>query len=160
MIRRNLVAAASGSLFALGLALSGMTQPAKVVAFLDVFGSWDPSLAFVMIGAIGVHMAFALRARRPDARPLLVERFSLPRSTRLDARLVGGAALFGLGWGAAGFCPGPAVVSLLALSANTLLFVGAMLVGMASYEFTMERRTRAKRDLPMDDAPHTSDLTA
>lgn len=130
MRRTQLVALASGVIFAVGLGLGGMTQPAKVIGFLDVFGAWDPTLAFVMLGAVIVHMPFAIRARRPEARPALAPRFVLPTKTRIDGRLVLGAVLFGIGWGAAGFCPGPSVVALVALSPSTWLFVAAMLLGM------------------------------
>ena len=140
MKRMHLVAFLSGLLFALGLGLSSMTNPAKVIAFLDVFGHWDPSLAFVMIGAVGVHLVFALRVRRPAARPVLAAHFVLPTSKTMDKRLVVGSALFGLGWGAAGFCPGPAVVSVVTLTPNTLLFVSAMIVGMLLHKFTIVRR--------------------
>ena len=119
----------SGAVFAIGLGLSGMTQPAKVVGFLDVTGEWDPSLAFVMMGAIAVHMMFAVRAKASGA-PLLAERYVLPTGRRLDPKLLGGAALFGVGWGISGFCPGPAIVSLVALKTETFAFVGAMLAGM------------------------------
>lgn len=140
MKRTHVVAFISGVLFALGLALSGMTQPRKVIAFLDVLGAWDPSLAFVMVGAIAVHIAFARRATRPAARPVLAERFVLPTSARIDGKLVTGAALFGLGWGAAGFCPGPALVSLVSFSWPTVLFVAAMLAGMVLHTVTMTPR--------------------
>ncbi len=136
----DVLAFVAGLLFAVGLGVAGMTQPAKVIGFLDVGGDWDPSLAFVMIGAIAVHMAFARRATRPAARPVLAERFMLPTSTRIDGKLVTGAALFGLGWGAAGFCPGPAIVSLVSLSWTTALFVAAMLAGMLLHTVTMTRR--------------------
>ncbi len=130
----GLVALAGGVVFAVGLCLSGMTQPAKVLGFLDVSripsGGWDPSLAFVMLGAIGVHFAFARRARLGQA-PLLAAKNELPKARGLDARLFAGAALFGLGWGIAGFCPGPAVVSLVTGSSPTLVFVAAMIAGMA-----------------------------
>lgn len=144
MKRMHAVTFVSGVLFALGLALSGMTQPSKVIAFLDVLGAWDPSLAFVMVGAIAVHFAFARSATRPAARPILAKRFLLPTSTRVDRKLVTGAALFGLGWGAAGFCPGPALVSLVSFSWPTVLFVAAMLAGMVLHTVTMTpRRTQA-----------------
>ena len=144
MKRMHGVAFVSGVLFAVGLALSGMTQPSKVIAFLDVLGAWDPSLAFVMVGAIAVHMAFARRATRATARPVLAERFMLPTSTGIDGNLVTGAALFGLGWGAAGFCPGPALVSLVSLSWPTVLFVAAMLAGMVLHTVTMTPRPTQK----------------
>jgi uncharacterized membrane protein YedE/YeeE len=105
-----------------------------VLGFLDVSripsGGWDPSLAFVMLGAIGVHFAFARRARLGNA-PLLAAKNELPAAKGLDARLFAGAALFGIGWGIAGFCPGPAVVSLVTGASPTLVFVAAMVAGMA-----------------------------
>ncbi len=132
-MKPGLVAFASGLLFALGLGLSGMTDPDNVLAFLDVTGRWDPSLALVMGGAIGVHLFFAQRARRGGA-PVYAPRASMLPSRTIDRRLVAGAALFGLGWGVAGFCPGPALVSLVSLSPATLAFVGAMALTMAAYD--------------------------
>lgn len=124
-----LAAFAAGLLFAIGLGISGMTQPAKVTAFLDFAGDWDPSLACVMIGAIIVHAAFyRLIRRRPT--PLFASAFSIPTRIDLDPRLVGGAALFGIGWGMGGFCPGPAVTSLVSGQVSVVIFVAAMIVGM------------------------------
>jgi len=120
---------AYGLLFALGLAVSGMVQPEKVIAFLDVLGDWDVSLAFVMVGAIGVY-ALAWRRVGRWPRPLLAPRFSYPTPTHVDARLIAGAALFGVGWGVTGFCPGPAVVALGAATRAAAWFVPAMLAGM------------------------------
>ncbi|MEO6576651.1 MAG: DUF6691 family protein [Polyangiaceae bacterium] len=125
-----MTAFAAGFLFAVGLAISGMTQPAKVMGFLDVTGNWDPSLAFVMLGAIAVHFGFVQRARR-RGKPFFAERFVWPELTRIDAKVLAGAAIFGLGWGAIGYCPGPAVVSLATGSTSVLLFVALMLLGMA-----------------------------
>lgn len=119
----------SGLLFGLGLGVAGMTQPAKVVAFLDVFGAWDPSLAFVMAAAIAVH-AVAYRLVRRRARPMFDARFHLPTRTDLDRRLLVGSALFGIGWGIGGYCPGPGLVSLVTLGSNALVFVLAMTTGM------------------------------
>lgn len=119
----------SGLLFGIGLGIAGMTQPAKVVAFLDLFGAWDPSLAFVMAGAIAVH-AIAYRLVRRRARPLFDVRFHLPTRTDLDRRLLVGSALFGIGWGIGGYCPGPGLVSLVTLGSNALVFVLAMTTGM------------------------------
>ncbi|WP_394847027.1 YeeE/YedE family protein [Pendulispora brunnea] len=130
MTKRDAVAFASGLLFALGLGVAQMTQPAKVLGFLDIAGAWDPSLAFVMLGAIGVHALF-VRYAKTLPRPRFAEAFSWPEATGIDARLVAGAALFGIGWGISGFCPGPALVSLVTLSAKTVAFVLAMLAGMA-----------------------------
>lgn len=131
--RRDLVAFLSGMLFALGLGLSGMTDPRKVLGFLDILGEWDPTLLFVMLGAIAVHFVFAQLAGRAFRRPLFAERFVLPARGRVDAPLILGAVLFGAGWGIAGFCPGPAVASLIAFAPGTWLFVLAMVVGMLLY---------------------------
>ena len=120
----------AGFLFAVGLALSGMTHPAKVSAFLDVAGAWDPSLAWVMGGAVAVYFA-ANRFARRRARPLHAAAFPPRPPTRIDARLIGGAAIFGVGWGLSGFCPGPALVSVGAGVSAALWFVPAMLAGMA-----------------------------
>jgi hypothetical protein len=133
----SLVACASGFLFALGLGVSGMTQPAKVLAFLDVAGSWDPSLALVMIGAIAVHAPIARLILRRRA-PVLASAFHLPALRTIDGRIVTGAAVFGVGWGLAGLCPGPAVTVLASGKPIAFAFVGAMLAGMA-VESALER---------------------
>lgn len=122
----------SGVLFALGLGIAGMTNPAKVIGFLDLFGDWDPSLAFVMVGAIGVN-ALGYVVSRKRERPFLAPKFSIPSRTDVDPRLVGGAALFGVGWGLGGYCPGPGVVSLVSGTSSVALFVGMMLVGMWAF---------------------------
>jgi uncharacterized protein len=124
-----IAAFAAGALFAVGLGVGGMTQPAKVVSFLDFAGTWDPSLAFVMAGAVGVYAA-AFRLARHRLRPLLSAAFVIPTRRDIDARLLGGAALFGIGWGLAGYCPGPAIVSLVTGRADVVVFVTAMLAGM------------------------------
>lgn len=129
-----LAAFVSGLIFAIGLAISGMTQPGKVTAFLDLFGAWDPSLAFVMMGAIAVY-AILYRLIRHRAAPLYAAAFSLPTRNDLDVRLIGGAALFGMGWGLGGFCPGPAVTSLVSGQSSVLIFVAAMIAGMFLYQF-------------------------
>ena len=127
---KALVALLCGLVFGLGLAMSGMTDTAKVLGFLDIFGSWVPDLAFVMGGAVCVTLiAFRFVLRRE--RPLLSPRFSLPASSAIDARLLLGAAIFGIGWGIYGYCPGPALSALTYLRIDTLYFVIAMLVGMA-----------------------------
>ena len=128
------LAALAGAMFALGLALGGMTVPAKVTGFLAIGGAWDPSLAFVMIGAIAVHAPLQRLIRRRGA-PLLAERFHGPTTTAIDARLVAGAAIFGIGWGLSGDCPGPALVSLAAGGAPVAVFVVAMLAGVALGRF-------------------------
>ena len=106
-----------------------MTQPEKVVGFLDIFGAWDPSLAFVMIGAIGFHAVFYRIIMKQDA-PLFTKKFMVPGRRDITWRLVVGSALFGIGWGIAGYCPGPGLASLTSLDARPLVFVGAMIVGM------------------------------
>src|SRR5690606_19836790 len=116
----------SGLLFGAGLTISGMTDPARVRGFLDVFGDWDPTLAFVMGGAVVV-MAVAWRIRTGMARPVFGEKFSLPDRKDLDGRLIVGAVLFGIGWGTAGLCPGPGLASLVLSPFNAAVFVGAML---------------------------------
>jgi uncharacterized protein len=131
-MRRLAFSFAVGLLFGIGLLVSGMTQPAKVVAFLDVAGAWDPSLGFVMAGAIAVHaLAYQLVPRL--RRPLWAERFGIPTRRDLDGRLLGGAALFGAGWALGGYCPGPALTSVISGASSTLLFTGAMAVGMAAF---------------------------
>jgi hypothetical protein len=120
----------AGFIFAAGLTLAGMTQPAKVSAFLDVAGAWDPSLAWVMGGAVAVYAAADRFARR-HARPLFAATFPPRPSRRIDAPLIVGAALFGVGWGLSGFCPGPALVAVGAGVTTALWFVPAMLGGMA-----------------------------
>ncbi len=137
-----LLALAAGLLFALGLLLSGMTQPAKVIGFLNLAGlaqgefpgAWDPSLAFVMGGAVMVTLlAFRLMPAAPDQpqrRPWFGHRFELPQQERIDAPLLQGAMIFGVGWGLAGYCPGPALATLLVGGQDIWLFVPAMLAGM------------------------------
>lgn len=129
-----LAAFVAGLIFAVGLAISGMTQPGKVTAFLDLFGNWNPSLAFVMMGAIAVYAAL-YRIIRHRPAPLYAAAFSVPTRSDLDARLIGGAALFGVGWGLGGFCPGPAVTSLASGQSSVILFVAAMVAGMFLYQF-------------------------
>ena len=142
---RLLLALASGALFGLGLVVSGMVNPAKVLQFLDVAGDWDPSLAFVMAGAIPVAaIGFRLGARR--GAPICAPQFSPPPSAQIDARLLGGAALFGVGWGLAGFCPGPALATLGFGGWKPLLFVLAMFGGMALFH-VIARPTAPVSDL-------------
>lgn len=138
-MRRLVLAAVGGVLFALGLALSDMTSPARVRAFLDVGGDWDPTLAFVMMGAIAVYAPLARMARaRPS--PFLATRFDWPERRDIDVRLVGGAALFGVGWGLAGYCPGPALVALGSLTTPILVFTAALVGGIAIARLALRPR--------------------
>ncbi len=128
----------SGLVFGLGLIVSGMANPVKVLGFLDLGGAWDPSLAFVMAGAIGVG-AIAFAVARKRTRSFLGAAMKLPTTRDIDHRLVLGSVLFGIGWGVAGFCPGPALVALGMGEVKALVFVIAMLVGMGIFEL-LERR--------------------
>jgi hypothetical protein len=128
----------AGAVFGIGLLVSGMADPAKVLGFLDLSGAWDPSLAFVMAGAILVGViAFAVARRRSVS--LLGLPLRMPTATRVDRRLAGGSLLFGIGWGLAGFCPGPALVALGMGEQKALVFVAAMLAGMGLFEFLEAR---------------------
>ena len=130
----------AGLVFGWGLLLSGMANPAKVLSFLDLFGSWDPSLALVMVGAVAVAaVAFSVAGRR--TRSFIGADMKLPTEGRVDRRLVLGSLLFGIGWGVAGFCPGPGLVALGMGEAKALAFVAAMLVGMAAFELMQRRPT-------------------
>ena len=132
-----------GLIFGIGLIVSGMTNPAKVQGFLDLAGNWDPSLAFVMGGAILVGLvAFRFAGKRE--RSLLGEAMRLPTATRIDRRLALGGLAFGAGWGLGGFCPGPALASLVTGGGKALIFTGAMLAGMLVFEI-LERRGTASR---------------
>jgi uncharacterized membrane protein YedE/YeeE len=140
----NIVSALiTGLVFGIGLIVSGMTNPAKVQGFLDLAGQWDPSLAFVMGGAILVGLiAFRFAGKRE--RSLLGEAMRLPTATAIDRRLVLGGLAFGAGWGIGGFCPGPALASLASGGPKALIFTGAMLAGMLVFEL-LERRVAASR---------------
>lgn len=128
-MKNALAALIVGFVFAIGLGVSGMTQPQKVVGFLDLFGDWDPSLIFVMAGAIVVHFV-TYRLIRRRTTPLLDTKWHVPTKTELTPALMVGALLFGAGWGLAGFCPGPAVTSLASFEPRVVYFVISMLVGM------------------------------
>lgn len=136
------IALMAGLLFGIGLIVSGMTDPAKVIGFLDLAGSWDPSLAFVMGGAILVGV-FAFGVARKRERSLLGAPMRLPTATRIDRRLVLGSLAFGAGWGLAGYCPGPALASLVSGGIKPLIFTLAMLAGMALFE-VLERVSNAR----------------
>lgn len=138
----KLTAFIAGLIFGLGLLLAGMANPSKVLGFLDLAGTWDPSLALVMAGAIAVALLpFTLAKKRQQS--LLGLPMQLPNKREIDRRLIGGSLLFGIGWGIAGICPGPAVAILLTGHWQVILFVAAMLIGMALSE-ALERRERAR----------------
>lgn len=140
----------SGVLFGAGLAVAGMTDPRKVIGFLDVGGAWDPSLAFVMIGAIAVHVV-AYRWVRGSARPLFADDFAIPKLRHIDAKLVAGAALFGMGWGVGGYCPGPGIVSLGGGGRDALVFVVTMAIAWvltAKYESWRAAPASPPADVP------------
>lgn len=128
---RQLSILVSGVVFGAGLALGGMTDPARVRGFLDLFGNWDPTLAFVMGGAVLV-MALAWLIQRRLAKPVFAQSFSLPTRRDLTPRLIGGSALFGIGWGIAGLCPGPGIAALVIEPVSAATFVIAMLAGMGA----------------------------
>lgn len=141
---RALVALLAGALFGAGLAVSGMADPRRVRGFLDLFGAWDPTLAFVMAGAL-LPMALAWAWQRRLERPFADTRFSLPDPRTPDRRLVIGSALFGAGWGISGLCPGPAIAGLVIAPLSAALFVAAMLAGMLLHRFTSEGPARVGR---------------
>lgn len=130
---RNIAALIAGLIFGLGLTTSEMVNPAKVLAFLDLFGNWDPSLAFVM-GAALIVTAMGYRLVWTRGRPVFADRFQVPGDRQIDTRLAVGAVLFGIGWGLVGLCPGPAISALTLGGAPVLLFLGAMAVGMGAFE--------------------------
>lgn len=130
---RIMAASLCGVLFGFGLALSGMLDPARVRGFLDVFGPWDPSLAFVLAGAVAIASIGVWLSRRLP-RPAFDESFHLPETRTIDGRLIAGAAIFGVGWGLAGLCPGPAIASLALGVPATLVFLAATLAGMAIHD--------------------------
>ena len=133
---RGVMAFFLGGLFGLGLVIGGMTQPSKVIGFLDVFGNWDPSLAFVMGGGVAVYFVVFRWASRRNA-PVLAPTFALPPRAAIDGRLVLGSAVFGIGWGLAGFCPGPALVSVGSLGAPALVFTAAMFAGFLAHRLLL-----------------------
>jgi uncharacterized protein len=132
---RAVIAFGSGLVFAIGLGLGGMTQPAKIIGFLDIAGRWDPTLVFVMAGAVGTSM-LAFRWIRRQRHPVLEAQFQIPRVAVIDKRLLLGAAVFGVGWGIGGFCPGPALTALVSGQPVAIVFVAAMLAGSALFDYT------------------------
>ena len=141
MMKQIFLALVAGALFGAGLTLSGMADPAKVRGFLDIFGAWNPTLAFVMAGAM-LPMGIAWRIQARLRAPLAAAGFNLPDTSRLDTRLIGGAVLFGIGWGVAGLCPGPAITDLALAPRGGAIFVLAMLAGMALFKTITSRKGR------------------
>jgi uncharacterized membrane protein YedE/YeeE len=140
---KNVTSLLAGLVFGLGLILSGMANPAKVLGFLDLAGAWDPSLALVMAGAIAVGLiAFAVARRRTVS--YLGSPMQLPEGRQIDRRLVAGSVLFGIGWGVAGFCPGPALVAFGMGQTKSMVFVASMLAGMGVFALLERRRLAAR----------------
>jgi uncharacterized membrane protein YedE/YeeE len=138
----------AGALFGLGLVMAQMTDPRRIIGFLDLFGNWDPRLAFVMVGAIAVHAPCVILLKR-HGKPFLANRLSFPGESRIDRKLVFGAALFGVGWGLAGYCPGPAIVAASRNGTAAILTL-SMLAGMWIFDRLIDRRM--KRSLPPIDS--------
>jgi uncharacterized membrane protein YedE/YeeE len=137
-----------GLIFGAGLLISGMVQPTKVIGFLDIFGAWDPSLAVVMAAALAVSVpGFMLAQQRP--RPLLARHYFWPSKSGIDLPLVTGAALFGVGWGLVGLCPGPALESLATLSPGVIVFVVAMAAGMVFHDLWQKSQPAIQRSNPL-----------
>lgn len=136
-----------GLVFGAGLLISGMVQPTKVLAFLDIFGTWDPSLIVVMIAALAVSAPGFMLAKR--SRPVFAEECAWPTKTGLDRPLVIGSVMFGIGWGLVGLCPGPAIESLATLSPEIFVFVAAMTAGMILHDFWQKVRPKLERDEPL-----------
>lgn len=129
----------SGLLFGFGLIVSGMSNPARVLNFLDFSANWDATLAFVMGGAIAIAAPGIYWVRKRN-KPLFADNFDIPTSKVIDSKLITGSAMFGIGWGISGFCPGPAVVAIASLQSDVLLFVGAMVVGMLAQHFVTAKK--------------------
>jgi len=140
-----LIGLAAGALFGLGLVIAQMTDPSRIIGFLDLFGQWDPRLAFVMVGAIAVHAPFVLLLRR-RGKPFLANTLRIAPESRIDGRLVLGAAIFGVGWGLGGYCPGPAVVAASRHSSAALLLL-SMIAGMWLFDRVFDRRGKTSVNL-------------
>ena len=150
LLNRPSVGFAAGLLFGIGLCLGQMVNPARVIGFLDIFGTWDPTLVFVMAGAVVTAFA-GYRLVMARGRPLLSEFFLLPKTGKIDGQLIAGAAIFGAGWGIAGFCPGPAITAIGALSGEAVVFFGAMILGLGigkAIQDTLNRRAEGPEKPP------------
>lgn len=145
-MKRLLGGLAAGLLFGAGLSISGMINPAKVIGFLDLAGAWDPSLAFVMLGAVAV-TAIGYRTVLRRGQPMFEPRFTLPTRRDIDPSLLLGASLFGIGWGLGGYCPGPALAGLGFVGLETYAFVAAMLIGMIAARWFASRQSTRDRAL-------------
>lgn len=133
-MKANISSFAAGLLFAAGLALAQMTQPSRIIGFLDFFGTWDPTLMFVIGGAVGTYMLMFRIIKGSRQKPVFTEQFQIPTRTDIDKSLVIGAAVFGAGWALGGFCPGPGIVASVSGALPALLFVGTMIIGMYLYD--------------------------
>lgn len=147
---RGIATLGSGVLFAVGLAIGGMTDPARVKGFFDAFGTWDPTLVFVMAGAVGTAFVFT-RLAGGRAAPVLADRFLPPSAGKIDGRLLAGAGIFGIGWGLSGFCPGPAIAAVAGGFPSLFLFLGAMTGTMIAYDrvllpLSLKSRVTAQTD--------------
>ncbi len=143
-MKTNFVAFIVGFIFALGLGFSGMTQPQKVVGFLDILGSWDPSLIFVMVGAIVVHFVTYRIIRKVRKTPILTKEWHVPTKNEITPALVIGSILFGVGWGLGGFCPGPAITSLASFEVKPFIFIISMLTGMFIFRM-VDKKLKIKK---------------
>ncbi len=155
-MKPNLVAGAAGALFGVGLAISGMTKPSKVQGFLDLAGNWDASLMFVMVGGIAVHF-IASRLVRKRSSPLFDAKFHLPTRKDIDPKLLLGAALFGVGWGLGGFCPGPGLVSAASGSIAGVVFVVGMTLGILVEHAVAKKAAQAGTSAALPAAPAPQD---
>lgn len=153
--KQSLVALFAGVLFGIGLAVGGMTEPANVIGFLDITGDWRPALMFVMGGAIAVH-AIAYRWLRGRPSPAFAEKFSLPTRRDLDARLLTGSAIFGIGWGLGGYCPGPGITALASGSMSAVVFVVSMLGAMWVTSAVERARDQSRTQQASSTPPRTA----
>jgi len=144
-----LAALACGIIFGLGLAISGMTNPAKIIGFVDITGEWDPSLIFVMVGAVLIY-SIGFRLSQRSAKPLFAPNFQVPSRNDIDGRLIAGGALFGLGWGLAGVCPGPAITALAFGMQEFYIFFAAMAAGSFTYGLTITSRPSGASPIPVE----------
>lgn len=135
----HVIALICGTIFGFGLVISGMINPARVLNFLDIAGQWDPTLAFVFGGALAVAFPLYQWSLRTRSRPIAAESFQLPQNKSISPSLIGGSALFGVGWGLAGFCPGPGITALASLLPGSIAFVAALFAGAACYRLLFSR---------------------